>query len=1277
MTDDQHLNNSGRKRSWLTKFFIACGLLAVIIVGGTVLALRYWFLPNIEYYRENIAQAVSGAVGQRITIGKITADWEGIRPFLALDNVVVFDRAGRPALVLSRVSATLSWRSLTTGEVRLHLLEIEQPNLSILRDSRGIIYVAGVELSQQNTGTGFADWLLKQRHLIVDNATILWEDEKLAAPQLVLKSVTLQIDNGWFHHHFILHATPPPNLAAPLEVKGDFTGSGLEPGDLAKWQGTMFAKFDYADIAAWRTWIPYPIEMQSGTGALNLSLTLKDAHIQQATADVYLSKVKTRLRSDLPEMNLTELRGRLGWKILNGGFELSGTYLSLATEGGISLQPADFTVRLYPKRDQQPFRGEIDANAFDLLPLAVLADRLPLPQDLRQQLVNFSPRGSVYDLALKWSGDLPIPKHYSVKGRFVNLALNPREQWPGFSGISGAVDGNERGGQITLNAKNARVILPTLFEEALKFDSLTVGLGWTVRAGQAQFNLAQAVFSSSELSGNTQGSYIWASRGPGSVDLSASLSRMQGSSLIRYLPRVASKDLRAWLADASVSGALSDVRLRVKGDLADFPFADKSKGLLQVTGKLNGVGLRYSPDWPRLESVNGDLQFNGARLEVRSNQADIWGAKVTKLDAVIPDVNADNAVVQVDGETEAPNEKYLRFLERYSTYPKVRNFVEGVHSEGIVKLEIKLSVPLNKQLENTYAGIFHFNGTQLSFDPDLPPIEQLTGMLHFSGSSWDAQNLQAQILNGPVRIDIATQGADVHISAQGKANADAAAKFTSWAKFLHGSADWRGNVDVTDKLTDFVLESNLQGVTSELPAPLDKAADTSIPVRFERQVPGGTQEQILLSYGKIASMQLALRKEREHRSIDRGVVVFGAAAGAPDKSGIWVSGVLKNFDLDKWSDLFDQLPSTGHIDLAAIDVKFDTLDAFNRRFHDFHVDAKAQDGNWESTLTGKEINGKVIWQPQGKGKLIAHLTNLNIPSAPPEKKEQPAQKAPQKNYPALDVSSKDFVLGDKALGELALQAVPQGQDWTIEDLRLSNPDFVFVANGVWRAWISEPQTQVKVKLDVTDIGNLLARLKLPPGIKGGKATLVGALSWNGGPQSIDYPTLSGNLQLKAEKGQFTELQPGIAANLLGILSLQALPRRATLDFHDMFSKGFSFDDIESNLVLKNGVIATDKLTISGPLAEIKMAGQVNIVEETQQLNMEMTPSYADSLALAGLLIANPIIGATAFLVQKAFKDPLGHLITYEYNITGTWSKPVVTNLTSSAPSPQKDLWRNP
>jgi hypothetical protein len=63
---------------------------------------------------------------------------------------------------------------------------------------------------------------------------------------------------------------------------------------------------------------------------------------------------------------------------------------------------------------------------------------------------------------------------------------------------------------------------------------------------------------------------------------------------------------------------------------------------------------------------------------------------------------------------------------------------------------------------------------------------------------------------------------------------------------------------------------------------------------------------------------------------------------------------------------------------------------------------------------------------------------------------------------------------------------------------------------------------------------------------------------------LDYATLSGEMKLEASKGQFLKLDPG-AGKLLGLISLQTLPRRFSLDFGDVFSQGFAFDSIQGSM----------------------------------------------------------------------------------------------------------------
>ncbi|MGV7235127.1 MAG: hypothetical protein ACQ9ET_02615, partial [Nitrosomonadaceae bacterium] len=80
--------------------------------------LRYWLLPDIEHYRNDIASAITQTAGQRVTIDSISAHWDGMYPHLILRKVKVHDKEGRPALILNRLESIPAWRSLLLGELR-------------------------------------------------------------------------------------------------------------------------------------------------------------------------------------------------------------------------------------------------------------------------------------------------------------------------------------------------------------------------------------------------------------------------------------------------------------------------------------------------------------------------------------------------------------------------------------------------------------------------------------------------------------------------------------------------------------------------------------------------------------------------------------------------------------------------------------------------------------------------------------------------------------------------------------------------------------------------------------------------------------------------------------------------------------------------------------------------------------------------------------------------------------------------------------------------------
>jgi uncharacterized protein YhdP len=208
------------------------------------------------------------------------------------------------------------------------------------------------------------------------------------------------------------------------------------------------------------------------------------------------------------------------------------------------------------------------------------------------------------------------------------------------------------------------------------------------------------------------------------------------------------------------------------------------------------------------------------------------------------------------------------------------------------------------------------------------------------------------------------------------------------------------------------------------------------------------------------------------------------------------------------------------------------------------------------------------------------------------------------------------------------------------------------------------QTQIDVKVDVEDAGGYLAHFGYGETVRNAPTTIDGDLQWAGAPNDFDFPTLSGTFRMKSGAGQFTKIDPGIG-KLLGVLSLQALPRRITLDFRDVFSEGFAFDDINGDFRIESGQMHTDNLKLSGPAAAVAIKGDLDLARETQQLTVRVQPALSSSVSAGAmvLFIANPLVGAAvgagALLAQKMFNNPIDQMFSYDYRVTGPWVDPVV------------------
>jgi uncharacterized protein YhdP len=186
-------------------------------------------------------------------------------------------------------------------------------------------------------------------------------------------------------------------------------------------------------------------------------------------------------------------------------------------------------------------------------------------------------------------------------------------------------------------------------------------------------------------------------------------------------------------------------------------------------------------------------------------------------------------------------------------------------------------------------------------------------------------------------------------------------------------------------------------------------------------------------------------------------------------------------------------------------------------------------------------------------------------------------------------------------------------------------------------------------------------------MRGGKGHLQGQLAWSGSPLSVNWPSLDGQVTIALETGQFLRVDAG-AARLLGVLSLQALPRRLLLDFRDVFQEGFAFDSIGGEIRLTGGVAHINSLRMRSVQATVLMEGQADLDRETQDLRVFVVPEINAGTASLAYAAINPAIGLGTFVAQWLLRRPLIAANTREFHVTGTWDEPKIERIERKAPA---------
>lgn len=740
-----------------------------------------------------------------------------------------------------------------------------------------------------------------------------------------------------------------------------------------------------------------------------------------------------------------------------------------------------------------------------------------------------------------------------------------------------------------------------------------------------------------------------------------------------------------------------------------------------------------APLWPLLEAIEGSFVFDRTRMHIKAGSALTNGVALSEVDAVIADLADHDHLLEISGTGNGSLQNFLGYTVASPVAGWIGHFTEESRAAGDARLELKLAIPLAHPLESKVTGLLRFAGNELTLMNLLPPLSQTVGELSFNEKGFDLNGVKAQFLGGPVAVTGGSQQdgsiavrADGTLSADGLRRQYATPALRNMTQRISGAARYSATVKVRNKHPEVLVESSLYGLGLDFPAPLRKSAADSLPLKFE-MLPvvsddaSQQRDEFNISLGSSIAARYARKKGVERTDpwvVERAGIGVNVPPTLPD-SGLIANVSMKTLDLDAWREAMGQGggapvagaanaagtaagPAAGnpadagrsgvvkpaqddpglaqYIEPEVLAARTTELIVMGKKLNNVVVGASHQGGLWQANIDSEEASGYISWSEprngRGPGLATARLTSLSIPkSATTEVSTILEGKSTTTEMPNLDIVADKFELSGKQLGKLQLLANnavgTAGREWRISKLMLSNEDAVLNARGKWNNPGADSSSSLDYRLDISDAGKLLERFGFGRVVHGGKGNMEGEVSWKGLPFALDIPSLNGELRLDLESGQFLKVDPA-AAKLLGVLSLQSLPRRLALDFRDLFSEGFAFDGVLARANINNGVMSTDNFKMRSLSAVVLMNGTVDIARESQDLHVVVLPEVNVGAAsvVYGLMV-NPVIGLGTFLAQLFLRDPLMQAFTMEYEVSGPWKEPQVRKLARS-PVPQAE-----
>ncbi|MFK8017342.1 MAG: YhdP family protein [Gammaproteobacteria bacterium] len=1249
---------------------IAFALIAILL--ALIIGLFRVLVPMVPDFHARIEGAASGALGMPVQFERLDVRWRFKGPELVFYGATVYDTERNVTLLEARdghvnlnVGAFIVNRAVVPDSVVLRGLNIE-----IHRDAQGRFSVLGraARSGESLPRPRSANWPLPDGRYVLRESQVRYT--RADGPPVVVPSVDLNIDVDGQRLRLDGSIVPPEGMGNALDLSAELDG-GMAAAQALQWQvyvagsrlfvaslndllGAYALPFasGRADIVAWASF--------TGTSMNNASLDLSVADLGlQSDSDALYQQIKGRFEWD---------RTPLGWRA-----EAHDLFMD---RGGRSWPLVDASVSL----DEGP-GGEQRWQA--TLPFLRLDDVAPLVSALPAHPVvaavrAHQPRGDLKDVDVIVRRERDSEPQIALSGRFEKLGWAGANRVPGVRGLSGRIRSDELGGALNVESDALAVDAPTLFEQTLEAWRLTGSVSWREQDDGWRIISDNVLLATQDFDALAQFElFTHANDQSPDLTLKADVGDLDIARALNYLPvRVMKPKLVNWLTAALQAGTARSATVNIDGPLDQFPYADAgTSGVFNAVVDVEDLSMVFGRGWPVTTGIDSIVRFDKRALSAAVSAAQFGAARANSGQVEIDDLT--DAVLEVTVTTDAPLEDVREY---FVTTPSARRY-EALLAElvpsGAARTSLSLSMPLKTPRDLDYQVDIVPQGAQLNYRDWPIALEDIRGNVTLSRDGLFSKAATGVLLGRPVAVAVETvptldgdtPARAVRVRGSGRTDANVLAErlHPPLADFFRGAADWQADIafpplnSATSRPTLITLTSPLDDLAIRLPAPLAKDVGSSRALTAQLAVERDREMILDLTLGEDLAAVFALATDEPKPRIVRGAISLND--GPPilgPRDGVAISGTLAELNCSDWLNLSSERDGEGGVIdlLRTADVKLGQFQIFGQTVNEARVTLDRNVREWLIEVDSADVNGAIFlpfdFRTSG-GPVIANMQTLTWLTG-----EEDSAGVDPRQLPSLRLDAESFRFDDMRFGALSTEIRQVEDGLQIERMTSEAPGFSGTASGTWRYAGGAP-SQFSMEIVSTDVKTTLEALGSVGAIDSGEARFTMDINWDDELDSGFIRDHYGKVTVAVGDGQLLNVDPK-AGRVFGLISLTALPRRLSLDFRDIFNKGFAFDAIEGEFSLRDGNAFTDNLTLRGPAAQVAVVGRAGIADRDYDQTASVFANFGSSLPIAGAIAGGPAVGAALLIFTELFKDPLKQISRVDYGISGSWTDPQVARL---------------